>query len=103
MESFLFFFSILPCYLFNKSFEIIINPRGMFGLSALSKKKLKKLLFIKLVNIISFYKNICWHISNDDEFSELKNNIKVVTKHFIIPNLPKVLKQKNNKRIDNKN
>ena len=99
---FSFFFSVLPCYLFNKSFEIIINPRGMFGSSALSKKKFKKLLFIKLVNIISFYKNICWHVSNEAEFSELRNNIEVVTKHSIIPNLPKVLKHINNKRIDNK-
>ena len=31
-----------------------------------------------------------------------KNNIKVVSKHYIIPNLPKVLKHINNKRIDNK-
>lgn len=95
------FFSILPCYLFKKKFEIIINPRGMFGSSALSKKKFKKLLFIKLANTISFYKNICWHISNEAELFELKNNMKVVSKHFIIPNLPKVLKYLNNKIIDN--
>ena len=98
---FSFFFSILPCYFFNKNFKIIINPRGMFGSSALSNKKLKKLLFIKLANITSFYKNICWHISNDAELSELRNNLKVVNKYYIIPNIPKVLKHVNRKRIDN--
>ena len=99
---FSFFFSILPCYLFNKSFKIIINPRGMFGSSALSKKKFKKLLFIKLSNIISFYKNICWHISNEAELYELKNNIKDVNKYYIIPNIPKVLNHLIKNRINKK-
>lgn len=99
---FSYFFSILPCFLFKNNFEIIINPRGMFGLSALSHKRLKKSLFIKLTNIISLYKTICWHVSNDAEFKELNGNIKQVYKCQIIPNVPKNLIFNRKKRI-NKN
>ena len=88
---FSYFFSILPCYLFRNNYDIIINPRGMFGSNALSNKRIKKLLFLKCANFFSFYKKTYWHISNENELYELKNNIKLVYKYQIIPNLPKNL------------
>ena len=62
---FSFFFSILPCILFNNNFDIIIHPRGMLGTSALSINKAKKLFFLKMVNFSSIYRGVFWHVSNN--------------------------------------
>ena len=86
---FSFFFSILPCILFNNNFDIIIHPRGMLGTSALSIKKAKKLFFLKMVNFSSMYKGVFWHVSNKKELVELKKHFNISSNVNVIPNLPR--------------
>ena len=83
------FFSVLPIYLFDNHYSIIVNPRGMFGEGALEIKKIKKLFFIFFTRIFSFYKNIIWHVSNINEYNQLVTNLNSKIRFYISPNIPR--------------
>lgn len=51
--------------------KIIIAPRGMLGKGALSIKPIKKQLFIIIVKLFGFYKNVCWHATNIEEKNDI--------------------------------
>ena len=93
------FFSVLPIYLFKREYSVIINPRGMFGEGALEIKKIKKRAFISFVKISSFYKNITWHVSNTNEYNQLKSNLNSKLKFHILPNIPRKIEYNKKKKV----
>tara|TARA_B100001287_G_scaffold237831_1_gene210989 strand:+ start:16952 stop:18079 length:1128 start_codon:yes stop_codon:yes gene_type:complete len=97
------FFSVLPIYLFDNYYSIIVNPRGMFGEGALEIKKIKKLFFIFFTRIFSFYKNVIWHVSNINEYNQLVTNLNSKIRFYISPNIPRQIhfykKQKNEQNL----
>ena len=67
---FSYYFSILPlwlCKLFFKKRKILLAPRGMLDKEALYIKKRKKQLFLWLTKALGLYKNIIWHVTNENE------------------------------------
>lgn len=68
-------FSILPI-LFSKNKSVIVNPHGMLSTQAFSVKPLKKKIFVGITNLISFYKNVTFHVANNDEAVMVKGKIK---------------------------
>ena len=84
-----FYFSLLPVYLFkNSNKKIVIASRGMLSKHSFSSKKLKKKVFIGAAQIINFYQNTFFHVTNIDEKNEIAD-LKFKIKDFIIaPNLP---------------
>ncbi|WP_424405543.1 glycosyltransferase [Pasteurella sp. PK-2025] len=77
-----FKFTIIPLFLmkFNllkKQAPIILAPRGELSLQALSIKKWKKLLFIKLENFFGLYnQDIVWQASSEKEKNDIYNFLK---------------------------
>lgn len=92
-------YTILPILtdkLFKLKNKILIAPRGNLDKGALSLKKYKKILFLKLAKILGIYKNVLWHATAKIEeenikeifgrakiykMSNLKENIKVIKKN----------------------
>tara|TARA_Y100000590_G_scaffold445754_1_gene578313 strand:+ start:432 stop:1604 length:1173 start_codon:yes stop_codon:yes gene_type:complete len=75
--------------------NIIICPRGEFKDSALAKGKIKKLLYIKLSKIFSFYSNIIWQATNEKEDFYIKRIFGSEIKSIVASNLTRPLIQKN--------
>ncbi len=74
-------FSIL-IILFNKigllkKKKIILAPRGETFDAALSFKKNKKRLFIKIAKTFNLYKNIIWHASTELEKESIVKNLQI--------------------------
>ena len=86
---FSFEFSILPCWLFKSKYNIIIAPRGMFGVGALDIKFYRKTIFLQLMKIFSIYKNIHWHLSNDQELKDLNRVVSRNITYSVLPNITK--------------
>lgn len=57
------------------SSSILIAPRGEVESGAISIKKKKKLLFLKINSVINMYKNISWHATNFQEKKDIKKYI----------------------------
>jgi len=53
--------------------ELIIAPRGEFSPGALSLKKMKKQLFIKVARNLRLYENVKWHATTDMEKKDIEN------------------------------
>ena len=83
-------FSILPVILIKKLDKpIIISGRGMLNPQAFSVNGFKKKVFLKLVRLINFYKNINFHATNKDELIHIKNQINSNLNVLVAPNLPR--------------
>jgi len=66
-------FTIKPLLTLNKLSKqnIIIAPRGMLGKGALSIKPFKKKIFLTISKILSYYKNVTWHATNEGEKNDI--------------------------------
>lgn len=82
------YFSILPILLI-KDQPIIVSARGMLNSQAFSVKASKKKAFIKLANLIGFYKNVSFHATNPEEASSIKKLITNYRNVVVAPNLPR--------------
>ena len=85
-------FSIIPVLITSLLLKdkrlIILAPRGEFSPGALSIKKFKKLIFIKLSKFLNLHRNIIWHASNFQEADYIKNTMNISSKNVkIAPNL----------------
>lgn len=90
------YFSIVPLYFAKRmKKKIIVSPRGMLSQQAFSRKAFVKKLFIKVNQILGFYKNVIFHTTsvqeNNDVLALLSRN-----KIYFIPNLPRKILLKNN-------
>ncbi|MEN8120718.1 MAG: glycosyltransferase [Bacteroidota bacterium] len=99
-----FYFSLLPVYLLKKtSKKVIVASRGMLSEHSFSSKNLKKKIFIFFVNLVRFYKNIYFHVTNDQEKIEVSKLIHRSNGFMIAPNLPpQIIDKKPAKRIKKK-
>jgi glycosyltransferase involved in cell wall biosynthesis len=52
----------------------VLAPRGMLGPESLGIKSKKKKIFLSVVRLTNFYKNIIWHASTVIEEEEVKRN-----------------------------
>jgi glycosyltransferase involved in cell wall biosynthesis len=85
-----FYFSILPMFFakFRKHKNMVVAPRGMLSLQALSVKSFKKLTFIVLAKFTGLFKNITFHATNEDEAIDIRRALGENTKTKVAPNLP---------------
>lgn len=67
--------------------NLIIAPRGEVEDGAISIKKNKKILFLKLNSLINLYKNITWHATNIQEKNDIKKYINT-NKIYVAENIP---------------
>ncbi len=73
---FSFYFSILPLILLKWDrikVPVTIAPRGMLGAGALKVKSVKKQIYLWLTYMISMYKQVLWHATNDGEKEDILN------------------------------
>lgn len=71
----------------NESQKIILAPRGMLGKGAISIKPVKKIIFLKLSNILGHFENIKWHATNKEEVSDIKRFYGQSINYVIASNL----------------
>ena len=97
-------FSLVPL-LIAKLFKIKIffAPRGMLGDGALSFKKYKKSIFIKLFKLLGLHHNIIWHSTDITEKEEIKINFGEKSLVYNAPNLSKKVKKAFNFKYKNEN
>ena len=88
------YFSILPVILFRnvKNKKVIVASRGMLSKHTFSSKQAKKKMFIFLVNLFKFYKNVIFQTTSETEKKEIENIIKNKKAIIKIPNLPPFIK-----------
>jgi len=72
---FSFYFSILPLFFLRKE-NCILNPHGMLSDQAFSVKSFKKKIFLKIANSFGIFKNVVFHVSNQEEASAVEKQIK---------------------------
>ena len=86
-------FSILPVYLLRKSDKpVIVAARGMLNSQAFSVKPLKKRIFLSLMNVTSFYKNVRFHATNEDEAASIRKAVRSYRDTKVADNLPRKIK-----------
>jgi len=89
-----FYFSLFPVYLLEKTaVKVIVASRGMLSEHSFSSKNLKKKIFIFLANILGFYKNVIFHVTNKKEKKEVSKTIHKPKGFIIAPNLPSKIKE----------
>lgn len=68
-------YSLLPLWAakMSKCNQIIIAPRGMVAASAINVKRGKKKIFLLLVKLFGFFKNVRWHATESKELNDIKN------------------------------
>lgn len=90
-------FTIYPLLLFKnrkESIKLILAPRGMLKKSALNKKRMKKIFFIRLFKLLNIFENISFHATNEEEAREISDYLGNNREIKIIPNLPIFLQRK---------
>lgn len=89
---FSFYFTIVPLYLlFRKKIDtkIIIAPRGMLHRGAIQYKKLKKKIFLNLLNLSGVIKELHFQATDEQEKLDIQYHLKVdKNKINVIPNFP---------------
>lgn len=68
--------------------KYIVAPRGMLKQSALNFKKAKKVIFLKVANIFSLYKNIVFQATDEVEAADIQKQIQSYNAVTQIGNLP---------------
>jgi len=96
-----FYFSLFPVYLLRKSpKKVIVASRGMLSEHSFSSKNFKKKIFIFFANLIGFYKNVFFHVTNGQEKKEVSKLINDSKGFMIAPNLPpKIMDKEPAKKI----
>jgi glycosyltransferase involved in cell wall biosynthesis len=69
--------------------RIIVAPRGMLAGSAINVKKGKKQLFLKVAQWLRLYKNVQWHVTNQAEANQVRQQIDSQATTTIANNLPR--------------
>jgi glycosyltransferase involved in cell wall biosynthesis len=69
---------------------VLLAPRGMLHVGALSLKPLKKRLFLKLIRWIGIHKQVHFHATYDVEVEDLERIFGTETTVVSSPNLPRV-------------
>lgn len=85
---FSFYFSIIPVLLIAEK-SCIVNPHGMLSEQAFSVKSFKKNIFLKLANLFSIYKNVIFHVANQNEKEAVIKRIKRYRGIKVVNQLPK--------------
>lgn len=93
---FSFYFTLAPLLYLNrkKNKKIIIASRGMLAASALSVKRVKKFIFLKIASVFQLFKEVQFHATNLQEEQDIKTAFGSKSKVAIAPNLSQF---KNNK------
>lgn len=87
-------FSILPLQIAKVlKLKIIIATRGMLSPHALAVKPLKKKLFLQLANTRSWYKNVVFHATQEQEKLDIQRVIKKCHSIEVIPNFPRKINE----------
>jgi len=68
--------------------KVILAPRGMLGKGALEIKSPKKKVFLSVVKILGWFKNLTWHASTADEEYEVKSVFGSKANVRIAQNIP---------------
>ena len=75
LNSFFSFRSSIKAYLWLRKIKpatpILLAPRGEFSPGALAFKRVKKLAFLKVANLLGFYRDVQWHASTDAEKTDI--------------------------------
>ena len=90
---FSFYFSILPVF-FAVDKICILNPHGMLSDQAFSVKSYKKRIYLTIANALSLYKNVVFHVSNEDEANAVRKRIKTFKSVKIANQFPRKLNHK---------
>lgn len=81
---------VLAKFKLIKNKHIILAPRGELSVNALAIKKIKKRVFLKIFQMLGFYKKIKWHASTIYEKKDILNIRKVEEKNIkMAKNIPK--------------
>lgn len=87
---------------------ILFSPRGEVSADRIALKKYKKVLYLKLVNLLGIFKKCFFHGTSDDEIAGLKKYFKPVDDHLFKvanisilqqPDIIKYYKQKDRLRV----
>ena len=69
-------FAVIPLLILlskrNRSFEIIIAPRGSLQAGALNQKRLKKSIFLYVAKQLKFSKSVVWQATDEQEREDIK-------------------------------
>ena len=86
-------FSILPLLAAKLAgfWNIIVAPRGMLAPSAINVKQGKKKLFLRGAKILSLYKTVRWHVTNEKEGEQVKMQFGKNSGILVANNLPRKL------------
>ncbi|MEX0595756.1 MAG: glycosyltransferase family 4 protein, partial [Candidatus Paceibacterota bacterium] len=93
-------FTLIPLALYillfkNKSYNILIAPRGELSLGALEQKKIKKKLFLKFLKYSGIKDNIYWHATDKTEKNDIIRELGIDKENiFVASNLPAKVKNK---------
>jgi glycosyltransferase involved in cell wall biosynthesis len=85
-------FTIIPLLIKRlgliNSKPIVVSPRGQLSEAALSFKKTKKFLFLRLSKSIKLYSNLHWQASSKSEYQDIKREFGHIVKSIkIMPDL----------------
>ncbi len=82
-------YSIKPLLAARKcQVKTILAPRGMLASSALNIKSRKKKIYLSLVNLLGWYKDIAFLATSKTEAADIKRSVKGVKAISVIANLP---------------
>lgn len=71
--------------------KVIVAPRGMLADSAIHVKKGKKQLFLKVAKWMNLYHHIRWHVTNEAEASQVRQQINPGAAIAVADNLPRIV------------
>lgn len=82
----------------QKRFTIIVAPRGEFSTGALSLKPTQKLIYLRALRALGFWRNIVWQASSPQEASDIRGVAGKNANISITPDLPSVSSLRFNSR-----
>ncbi|MEO6949258.1 MAG: glycosyltransferase [Ginsengibacter sp.] len=80
-------YNIVPL-IFCKGPRKILSTKGMLHPGALSQKKWKKKIFLKLFSLMEYHYKVAFHASDKEEELFIRNHFGAVPKIFSSPNFP---------------
>lgn len=82
--------------------RIVVAPRGVFSPGAFRLGGIKKILFLRIIRVVSWQLHLEWHFTASDErreaFDLLENSVKWDVsncRHFVVPNISTILSLSN--------
>ncbi|MCI9631639.1 MAG: glycosyltransferase [Ruminococcus sp.] len=75
----------------NNKKKLYIAPMGVFSDGAIHRKKLKKMLYLKLIKELGLLKDIIWSFTSEKELEEAKTILgdKVIQEYIIAEDIPR--------------